>query len=176
MKKYAEDGIAHIFLIVVIVLVVGLVGVFIVKNTSFKLTNNGKTVVDTDPNTGTNQAVSNTNQESSNTENIENETRIVKELVKEHFKNIYVTNLDDAYATTCNYFKEYTSRSKFETVVTTGFFKAVDLSIVDYTEADVISSQARLKGKIGPLMPDKMLEVDLLKENTKWCIAGYRTV
>lgn len=169
MKKYTEEGIAHIFLIVAIVVVVGLIGLFIAKNTSFKLTNNGKTVVDTN-------ASSNTNQEVDNTNNIENDTKVVKELTKEHFKNIYSQNLDDAYATACNYFKEYTSRDKFETVVAAGFFKAVDLSLVDYTEVDVASSQARLKGKIGPLMPDKMLEVDLLKENNNWCIAGYRTV
>ncbi len=169
MKKYAEDGIAHVFLIVAIVVVVGLIAVFIVKNTSFKLTNNGKTIVDTD-------AGSSTNQEGSNTNNIENDANLVKDLAKEHFKNIYAGSLDDAYATTCNYFKEYTSRDKFETVVSAGFFKAVDLSLVDYTEADVATSQARLKGKIGPLMPDKKLEVDLLKESNKWCIAGYRTV
>lgn len=169
MKKYTQEGIAHIFLIIVIVVVVALVGLFIVKNTSFKLTNNGKTVVDTD-------ASSNTTKEIRNTDNTEEDTKIVKDLAKDHFKNIYTQSIDAAYATACNYFKEFTSRDKFETVVTSGFFKAVNLSLVDYTQVDVASSQARLKGKIGPLMPDKMLEVDLLKENNVWCIAGYRTV
>ena len=171
MKQYTEKGAAHIVLIGVIILVVVLLGVFIIKNSSLKITKDGQTVVDTNS-----TDTSPKNDKSDSVKKTDDDAKPVRDLVKEHFKDVYNRDLDAAYAVTCDYFRDFTSREDFESIVGEGIFKAIDLSQIDYSEADVASSQARLRGKIGPLMPDSKLEVDFLKENNKWCIAGYRTL
>lgn len=153
-----ERGIAHIGLIVAAIAVV-LIGVFIVKNSSFSVTKDGASVVET----------------GDYSRDTERNTAEVLALTKKHFKDVHNGNIDSAYAVTCDYFREFTSKDDFSSMVSEGVFKAVDLSEVEYTDVSVANSQARLSGEIGPLLPDTILEIDLLVENGDWCLAGYRT-
>lgn len=153
MKRFNQRGAGHAVLIVGVVIAVVVIGFFLFKGMKLKLPGNGKSQVS----------------------KVTKKEDVVLEVVKEHFKYIYNGDNSVAYDSTCNYFKEYTTEADFIALTTEGFFKAVDFSEMEYTEVEVANSQARLAGEIGPLVPDTMLEVDVLKENGKWCVAGYRT-
>lgn len=165
MKRINQNGVAHVGLVVLIVFVVVTIGgvgyyVFSKQQSNTKQT------------TTTSSSVA---EEKKETKKEETDEDAVKRVAKEHFTLVYAKKTEEAYNTTCPQFKEHTTLEKFKEGLEDGNFYKIDLSNLDYTNSQVANNQARISGEVGPLSPNTTLEVDLLKQDGKWCVFGYRT-
>ncbi|MBI4101178.1 hypothetical protein HY441_01735 [Candidatus Microgenomates bacterium] len=162
MHRTNQRGIAAVAILVVVLAVAVVIAAIV---TFALLQRNKKSGTDTS-----------TNQQTTQTESKEDkDKKETKEAAKRHFELVYAKKTDEAYEITCQGFKDNTSLATFKSTLTSGNFDKIDLSAVNYTTVEVNNDQARLSGEIGPLSPDTVLEVDLLKENGEWCVFGYRT-
>lgn len=166
MIKNNQNGFTHIAIAIVIVVIVavGAVGYMVMNNNK---SDAGKS--------STPSASTPTSSSNSQATNKSNDDKAVKKAAKDHFALIYQKKTDEAYQITCQGFKDRASLAEFKSQLENGSYYSIDLSAIEYTSADVRNNQAKLIGPVGPLQPDTDLEVSLLKENSQWCIYGYKT-
>ncbi len=164
MKKLNQNGIAHLAVIAVVAVaaIVTAVGYMVYQNQKSNQASS------------TTAPVTSTDSEQKVPQ--EDDKTAVKQAAKQHFKLVYAKKTEEAYKTTCPKFREKTSLETFSTGLEKGNFYTIELTNVDYTTANVANNQARISGEVGPLSPNTTLEVDLLKDDGKWCVLGYRTV
>lgn len=165
MKKLNQYGAAHLVAVVAVVIVVVIAAGFMVYS------NNNKS----------NQKSSNQNQPSVNPSSKEttktsqeDEETVVKNAAKNHFELGYQKNLEEAYKSTCQGFKDNITQATFISQWQEGNYDKIDLSAIEYTSVDVRNNQAKISGSVGPLQPNSDLYVSLLKDNGQWCVYGYQ--
>jgi|GEM_PF-1416665 len=164
MKKLNQNGAAHLVIVAVVVVaaIVAAVGYMVYQNQ-----NKSKQSTTTTPSAST---------ENEQKVSTEDDKAAAKRVAKDHFKLVYAKKTEEAYKTTCQRFKEITTLEKFTSGLEESNFFTIDLSDITYTTANVANNQARISGEVGPLLPNTTFQVDLLKEQSEWCILGYRTL
>ena len=168
MKTLNQRGAAHVVVIAVVVLVVvGGVGFYVFNNKGSNSSQNSSSK----PATSSSSAASSSN--SSSAINAEKDKEAAKAASKAHFALVYQNKLQEAYDSTCQQFKDLTSYSVYQTSLSKPGYRAIDLSAVEYTTADVRNNQAKLSGDAGPLSENSVLDVSLLKKSGKWCVYGF---
>lgn len=163
MKIGNQNGFAHIMIVATIgvAVAIGGVGYFVFAKNDSKGSQNSSSTADTSASAAA--ATSKSKDEIA-----------AKTASKDHFALVYQKKFSEAYQSTCQGFKDNTSYSVFKTSLDKAFFSTVDLSAVEYTSVEVKNTQARISGPVGPVAPDSDLKVNLLKENSQWCVFGYK--
>lgn len=162
MKIINQNGFAHIMIAVAIgvVVAIGAIGYFVFARSDSKGTQNSSTTADASASAA---ATSKSKDETA-----------TKAAAKDHFALVYQKKFSEAYQSTCQGFKDNTSYTVFKTSLDKAFFATMDLSAVEYTSVDVRNSQAQISGSVGPVAPGSDLKVNLIKENSQWCVFGYK--
>lgn len=162
MKISHQSGFAHLGIVVAIVVIaaVGGAGYLVFAKNNKSGTSNSATSPTTSASTSDSSDKS-----------------AVEAAAKTHFALVYQKKLQEAYASSCQEFKNLTPYSEFQAYLDKNSgFQTIDLSQVEYSSVDVRADQARISGPVGPLAPQTTLQVDLLKKNDQWCIYGYKTI
>ena len=161
MKNPRQSGFAHLAIIaaVAVVAVIAIAGYLVVKSGD-KAPQNSPTAAGTSAST---TATSKSKDEAA-----------IKTAAKDHFALVYQKKFNEAYQSTCQGFKVNTTYAVFQISLGKAYFSTIDLSAVEYTSVDVRNNQAQISGLIGPVVPDAKLKVNLLKENSQWCVFGYK--
>ncbi|OGL30447.1 hypothetical protein A3F37_01050 [Candidatus Saccharibacteria bacterium RIFCSPHIGHO2_12_FULL_41_12] len=162
MKKLNQNGATHLIILGVVVLAIIVGASYLVYTKTKKSTNNSQTTsTSTEP-----------QQSTKPTQNSDEDA--ARAAASEHFTLIKNKQVSKAYEVTCSEFKQNTSQAEFDKVVATQSIYTLDLAAIKLDDVQIRNNQARLKGEIGPLSPNKSLEVDLLKSSGSWCVFGYR--
>lgn len=160
MKSSNQNGFTHVAIVaaVFVLAAIGGVGYFVfIKNDSKGAQNS-----------------SSTTSSSASTDSKKADEKAVKAAAKAHFTLVYQQKIEEAYASTCQELKNLSTYSEFQSFLSKPGFKTVDLSAVEYTSVDVRNGQAKISGSVGPLDPNSILDVSLLKKNGQWCVYGYQ--